>query len=560
MSFENFQTELFFKLNNKDPSCLKTILNNEEIIEKHLELNDNQDNINNFVDNINNIIINSNSSKNYELIEKVLYEPCFRNVLYSFVNSTVLIDAIKKGNSHAVKWLLTMDINPCIQDKDGKSALMFAAEQNFEDVIKKYFDYCDVLNMEDKNGDNVLFYSVRNPKFIESINSNNKYAVELFKSNVNINHVNRHGETILTYCCKNKIFKPVNPYLILNGDINPNIYDEDGYTASMYLTENGRYRELLYLHRKNCNLNHANLKGESALSILINKYYSYDKEQDQVSFKKYVRIMNAFVKYNVNFNIPVDADRNTPLMIMLMVNDIKSIKYCVQNVKNLNLSMKNKYGESVISLCYKLKRYEIISLFEGHPTFDYHYKDIHHQNNLLILSAISKPSLMKKLLENHVSIINDINDKGENALIVSTKNNSVEAIDILLQYGIEVNHQDKKGNTALHYAVDIEQPDIIQKLITNHADMYIKNNEGKSPLDLVNEMNRKDILCAMINPSKIITNKTTNPTKYKEDLQNYLTLNMNRVYPNYKTNKKMEKAKAVVYAKTDDKRDRKSVV
>jgi len=446
-----------------------------------------------------------------------------------------------------------MDINPCIQDEDGKSALMFAAEHNFEEVINKYLDYCDVLNLEDKNGDNVLFYSVRNPKFIENdVIKNNKFAVDLFQSNIDVNHVNHRGETILTYCCKNKIYKPINPYLLLNGNIDPNILDENDYTASMYLTENGRYRELLYIHRKNGNLDYVNKKGESALSILINKYYSYDKEQDQVSYKKYVRVMNGFVKYNVNFNVPVDNDGNTPLMIMLMVNDNKSIKYCIKHIKNLDLSIKNKYGESVISLCYKLKRDKIISLFEGHPTFDYHYKDIQYQNNLLILSAISKPSFMKELLENNASIINDVNDKGENALIVSTKNNSVEAIDILLQYGIKVNHQDEKGNTALHYAVDIEQPDIIRKLISSHADMNIKNKKGQSPLDLALEMNHNNILDAITDPSKIIINKTSNPTKYEDDIQNYLTLNMNRAYPNYKKNKKMEKAKAVVYARTDE--------
>ncbi|OUM66226.1 hypothetical protein PIROE2DRAFT_50867 [Piromyces sp. E2] len=321
----------------------------------------------------------------------------------------------------------------------------------------------------------------------------------------------------------------------------------------MYLTENGRYRELSHIHRKNGNLDYVNKKGESALSILINKYYSYDKEQDQVSYKKYVRVMNGFVNYKVNFNIPVDDDGNTPLMIMLMVNDNKSIKYCVKHIKNLDLSVKNKYGESVISLCYKLKRDKIISLLEGHSTFDYHYKDIPYQNNLLILSALSNPSFMKELLKNNVSIINDVNDKGENALIVSTKNNSVEAIDILLQYGIKVNHQDEKGNTALHYAVDIEQPDIIRKLISSHADMNIKNKKGKSPLDLAHERNHKNILDVITNPSKINVKTPSNSTKYEKDIQNYLALNMDRVYPNYKTNKEMEKAKAMVYARTDEK-------
>lgn len=53
---------------------------------------------------------------------------------------------------------------------------------------------------------------------------------------------------------------------------------------------------------------------------------------------------------------------------------------------------------------------------------------------------------MKELLENDPNIINDVNCKNENALIITTKINQVKAIETLVDYGININQQDDLDN------------------------------------------------------------------------------------------------------------------
>jgi len=382
MSFSDFEINFLSQLKNKDDSCLKTIHQYEIVIQQNLGSNFDQIIMDKFIDNINDIIININSSlisNSYTLVEKALKEPAFNQVLASFRNSDILIKACKYGNKNTAKWLLNMGINPCKQDENDKTALMYAAEQGYEFVIKKYMNNIDCLNLQDKNGENVLFYSVRHPKFITSeVISNNKYAAELIKSGININQKNIHGETVLTYCCKNKIYKPINQYLLQNNSIDPNIVDENDYTAAMYLTEEGRYLELLNLNKVNCNYNYINKNGESALSILIKKYYSYNKEHNQVSFEKYVRVMSIFVNYQIDFNSPIDEDGNTPVMVMLMMNDVKSASYCIKLLKNLNLSVKNIYGDNITSLCCILNNKKILDLIKDKPTYDHEYENVQY--------------------------------------------------------------------------------------------------------------------------------------------------------------------------------------
>ena len=59
---------------------------------------------------------------------------------------------------------------------------------------------------------------------------------------------------------------------------------------------------------------------------------------------------------------------------------------------------------------------------------------------------------------------------------------------------ININFQDKIGNTALHYLCEDEKYDIVIEFIKKGGDIEIKNNEGKSPLDLIKSDDIKSII------------------------------------------------------------------
>jgi len=557
MEFKNFENEFLLQLKFKDGNCLKLIEINKELIDKNLGNDADPKRLDKFVNGINNIILKTESSilkNNFKLIEKVLKHPYFDKVLYTFNNSDILVKACKAENKSAAKWLITnMNVSPYIQDEDGVSALMYAAKYGFKFVVKPFFNDSRCMNLEDKHGNNILFYAVLNKEFAPS-DGTSKFAADLINSEVDINHINHNCETVLSYCIKNNIFKPINQYLLHCPKIDVNIADEDGYTPAMYLASKGRYSEFVNLHRKGCNYDYIDRYGESALSILIKKFYSPKEYRNGVPYESYVRVMSALVNHQSDFNIPIDKDENTAFMISLIVNDSYTTNFCAKYLKKLDLSVKNKYGESVTSLIFKTKHYELMKYIRENPTFDYHYRDRNNQNTLLILSAINNPTVMIELLENDPSIINEVNCKNENALIIASKINYMEVVKTLLEKGINVNQQDYMGNTALHYAVDIQKPTLIHRLVKKNASIHIKNNEGLSPLEKAKELKNEDIINALTNPSyeeDKIQSKSEISNKYYEEVRKYLTPYINNEYPDFVSTSSMNKAKNDIYGRNE---------
>jgi ankyrin repeat protein len=96
-----------------------------------------------------------------------------------------------------------------------------------------------------------------------------------------------------------------------------------------------------------------------------------------------------------------------------------------------------------------------------------------------------------------------VNNKNENELIIASKINQVKVVEILLERGIYIDHQDNFGNMALHYAVDIQEPYLIYKLMSKKSNVHLKNNEGKSALDLAKEIkgeNKNEIIDLLSKP------------------------------------------------------------
>ncbi|ORX49619.1 ankyrin [Piromyces finnis] len=393
------------------------------------------------------------------------------------------------------------------------------------------------LKDEDDQGRNALFYAIRNITTLK----------ELLKTEINVNHLNKKHETVLLYCCKNNIFEPIQ-YLTQHSDLDVNLTDKREWTAAMYLAEKGRKEELMNLNQHNheCNYEYQNTKYESALSIIMKKMYwpeeeikkkeeeeegeddkfyrlsniSFDSFGDYASsiyseplsfyryssshsnhrdsmvsfynkpvssafYLPYILILTRFIHMGFNFNLPMDKDGNTPLMILIIVKDIHTLHYVLNTSKNYDLSVKNKYGENACTLAlkYKLPR-GILDVMKNHPTFDYNYYDQATGNNLFLLSAMTEPMLMQEIIRKDPEIIHSVNPHGkENALILATKLHHQDSVNVLLQLSIPIDFQDALGNTALSYAINSNDIHIVKILRDHNANMNIKNKDGLSPLD-----------------------------------------------------------------------------
>jgi len=485
MNFEEFKKLFILNLKNNNEDCISLIKNYKKIILEYLTEKGDPKVIKDFVNEINDIILSN--KVDLKLFKAVLKNDNLKYIYSVFKKSDILIQSCKYGLVETIKWLLTMDINPYVQDKEGMTALMYAVKnEDLIFVVKAFNNDFKCCNIEDKNGNNALFHSVNNISALLQINE------------VDINHLNNNHETVLLYCCKNEIYEPIKILIGRNG-INLSIFDNEGKTALMYLMEKERENEINYVYilGKGKAFNDVNEWGESVLSIFAQKMYRKDSQINGVgNYSSMANILISLVKSETDFNIVVDKDGNTALMVFLIAHDFNTFNFVTLYSKNLDFSKKNMYGENATSLFLKIKGTSIYgkSIIQTQSTFDYDYIDPINKNTALILAIINNPSIIEDILKINYNSINNLNNAQENALIIAAKMNDVNSIKILLNKNINVNQQDNTGNTALHYAIKNKNMMVILELIKYGANVNIINNKNETSLELAKCSNNKDII------------------------------------------------------------------
>jgi len=343
-NFKKLEKELFIDLKiNNEKSIIDKINRNSELIQTNLSINGDLKTIKNFVFSLNTIILDTKKNK-YNLIKKILKHKAFSDVYKVFQNSDILIRACKEENKSAIKWLLTMKINSCVQDEYGKTALMYAAENSkLLFAVKKLVLEKESLNILDFNYENVLFHATFNKAAFKIILNSNI---------IDLSHLNMKNESILVYCCKYKHFDLIK-YLIRKEMIDIKTPDNEEKTAIMYLVENGRYSEIQSLGTRDIGdiINYRNRYNETALSLLIKNLY---KPEHVSHCSDYYQTLIELVELGCNFNVPVDEDGNTAIMVFIMVQDFNSLNYVLKYGNDLDLSIQNYFGDDACSLYFNI--------------------------------------------------------------------------------------------------------------------------------------------------------------------------------------------------------------
>lgn len=111
--------------------------------------------------------------------------------------------------------------------------------------------------------------------------------------------------------------------------------------------------------------------------------------------------------------------------------------------------------------------------------------DVHSGNGITALrwACVSGLQLITRLLLNKGADPNIIGD-GSTPFLRSIEMKKYDIVQMLLSHDISVNVQDNTGNSALHYAAKDNKPDFVYQLLVLGADINLKNNEGKTPVDL----------------------------------------------------------------------------
>ncbi len=96
-------------------------------------------------------------------------------------------------------------------------------------------------------------------------------------------------------------------------------------------------------------------------------------------------------------------------------------------------------------------------------------------------------------IKKNICIVNQTNQFGITPLHYACFFDSRKAIDILLDFGADINARDQDGATSLHYAIHRGSTRTIKKLLLRGADKSIKKLDGKTAYDLALENNQIEI-------------------------------------------------------------------
>ena len=91
---------------------------------------------------------------------------------------------------------------------------------------------------------------------------------------------------------------------------------------------------------------------------------------------------------------------------------------------------------------------------------------------------------MVKLIKEGKLDVNVKNKEGMDPLILAIDCEfDIETLKKLIELGCSLKNSDNQGRTALHYAVDLENEELIRFLIENGADKHAEDESGSTPME-----------------------------------------------------------------------------
>jgi len=103
---------------------------------------------------------------------------------------------------------------------------------------------------------------------------------------------------------------------------------------------------------------------------------------------------------------------------------------------------------------------------------------------LILASQQGRSDVVRFLLEQNAEL--DVIDQyGNNALWAACYAENSDCIDVLIQAGIDINHQNSaSGATALIFAASSGRENVVEQLLTADADPDLKTHDDFTALDL----------------------------------------------------------------------------
>ena len=372
----------------------------------------------------------------------------------SVYNTNVLKRAIEKGNIKVLRRFIENGINLDFKYKSlngySSNTLLITASEN---------GYTDIVELLLKNGASTDVY-------------------------------NSADTTALMEACHNQ--HPLIVELLLRHGADPNIFKTRGPTALILAVnkDDVKITELLLEYNVDPNFR---MKGNGDTPLMI------------ASRKGNTEIAKLLLERGANPNIlklDTDNSNNTALIMAAMKNKVHMVELLLEY--NADPNLKNSpqkhtgsfhdmhFGSTALHWASMEENYDIIKLLLENGA-DPNIMNLVFKNPLYFSVKNGDFNAVKIMLENKGDAT-EIFDGGETLLyiIASRYEYKNDIAKLLIQHGVNINAQNRLGNTALHRAILRYNIDLVRILLENGADPYISNKENKNSLEHAEYLKRLD--------------------------------------------------------------------
>lgn len=389
---------------------------------------------------------------------------------------TYIFWAAYKDNIKLMQFLVDSGADTKLIDSHGNSVTTFAATTG--QVNTKLYDFLIA------NGANLE--TEKNPKganalLLASSHVKNFDLIEYFISKgIAINTKDIDGNGVFNYATKGGNIDLLKT-LVKKG-VDYKSLNNNGGNAFISASQGKRGGKLsldtfTYLESIGINPNITNNTGKTPLHAIA---YS----------TKNTKIYDYFLSKGVNIN-QADSEGNTAFTNAIGRNDIATISYLSEHVKDINL--RNSDGKSALTMAVSQNTAEVVD-FLLQKNADANVKDTKGNNLSYYLAQIynakKADNFDKKLalLSKKGFDFNAPQANGNTLFHLAADKNDIALMKLITSKKMNVNAKNKEGNTALHIAAMKSENDAILKyLLEKGADKNAKTEFKESAFDLANE-------------------------------------------------------------------------
>jgi ankyrin repeat protein len=533
IEIENAQKEtaLFYAIHAKNSAILQTLIDNK-INVNHLNiynrtaLQDAVISANNRIINYliqvsknygncdihgNNLIFDAVANGNMDIIRKV---GSLKEVNINQMNedrTTVLHKEVVIKNHDLALLLMDLGANPTLIDKNGKSLLFYVLDKGIKNI--SIFEKAVHLgyNLNHKSGDNKTLLMESINHFINTPKDDFEMKIchlemitELIRLGVNVDALDNNNENAFFLATRSEDRELINSFLD-HCNVNLNHQNNQGDTVLLILVLNGiRNSDLIKLYlEKGANPDLVNQSGKSIIEILID-IILYSENRKPLEFE-YEILLNENAEYaNVlenilrNYNVDINKlnSKGQPLFFDAILHfNFKLFK--LLRTKNINLNQKDKDGNNII---FKLMEYNEKNLIG---------------DKKLYLNTI------KNLINAGVDI-NAKNNEGLSALHIAVGEKCEYTIRLLLEMRADCLVTDKQGRSIIHTCIWKNTTKYFRLLHHyNNEIVNIPDKYGIRPINYAAFMGKKDLVIEMLDVGALVNNNLRKDPKILEFLEKF---------------------------------------